>query len=103
MTFGNIEVVIHEVNVTVSAFGRRVWRIAYHITDNERRDSVGRPLRTPTAWIFVADPEITEEEKAGKTAAQLAELWVKKWSEALRENLEQAVKIYKDNRDVFMR
>jgi hypothetical protein len=103
VTFGGQVVVVHEINVLQEIYGRKLFMVAYHITDNTRRDAQGQPLKTPVAHLFVAEPEITPEEKRGKTLADIAKLWQDKLTEAVKSELEKAVKIYRANVSVFMR
>jgi hypothetical protein len=103
MTFGRQTVVIHEISILQEIYGRKLFMIAYHITDNERHDAQGQPLRTPVAHLFVSEPEITEAERKGKTLADLAKLWQDKFTEAVKSELEKAVKVYRANVSVFLR
>jgi len=103
MTFGRQRVVIHEVNVLQEVYGRKLYMIAYHITDLERKDPEGRPLQTPVAHVFVSEAVLTEEERRGKTLADLARIWQEKFTEAVKEELERAVRVYRANVQVFLR
>jgi len=101
--FGGQRVVIHEINVLQEIYGRKMYMIAYHITDNERRDAQNNPIRTPVAHLFVAEPVLTEEERRGRTIADLARLWQEKFTAAVKSELERAVAIYRANVEVFLR
>jgi len=97
LEFGKQHVIIHEVVPLFEIYGIKQFRIAYHITDYD----ITPPLKTPVAWVFITEPEIKPEERIGKTEAQIKDLYTKKFVNAMREELEKAVKLYRINREVF--
>ena len=97
VTFGKIHAIIHEIVRHIDRDGNYVYRCTYHLTDY----SVTPPIKTDTAWCFFKEPEITPEERRGKTLEQIRKLWAKKFIQNLKGALNEAVKQYKANRDVF--
>ncbi|RLG74417.1 MAG: hypothetical protein DRO12_06830 [Thermoprotei archaeon] len=94
LKFGKITVKIHNYEITVQMFDYTVYRIAYHLEDEE----TSPPRRTMVSWIFVSAPRISDEELEGKTAAQIEDLWKRRFMENLNQEFRAAVNIYLANR-----
>jgi len=97
LKFGKVTVKIHGHETVVQMFDYTVYRIAYHLEDEE----TSPPRRTMVAWVFVAAPRISDEELEGKTAAQIEELWKRRFMENLNNEFRSVVNIYLTNRSLM--
>jgi len=96
---GKLRVNILECNILYSFRGEKTYMISYNIEDYEG----SRPVITGVAHLFVKEPKLDEKELARLSPSERVKLYKETFISELKNQLKQAVQIYKINRDAFRR
>ena len=96
---GKIRINILEVNTLLDFRGKKTYMIAYNIEDYEG----SRPIVTGVAHLFLNEPELDEKELARLSPTERRKLYEETFIKKLKEELMDAVRLYKANRDAFRR
>lgn len=97
LAFGKIVVHLQRPELVSRIYDYVMYRVPYVIEDQEETP----PRRTPVGFVFATAPRFTDQELAGKTAAEVEAMWRARFEEALRAEFSAVVNVYRMNKELF--
>jgi len=97
LNFNRIFVDIHNYSIAVRMYDYIIYQIAYSLEDQESSP----PTRTPVSYVFMAAPRFSDSELAGKTPADVENMWRTKFNESLQHEFSSVVNVYRMNKGLI--